>query len=837
MTSSSLNPVYTDWGAQGQGFEKLVYSTSVNLPGLSYMDVGDYGYVPGKGTQSAAASGMSISQDEEPCYKFYMLGGNSNSQMIIAPNPDAKGARKSQDCHYQNALIDGVIDNNNGQGWNQYNFPYEKCQSDFTFVNSDGASGAVCALPGTPGLSCLQSCQLVESREEKDTIVNNGGIVIYATPYTPKSTDYVNVNGWWYNRQENNPNHVYDGKYCTGINTNDNNTFSRYWASTLDFRPNPNGSGRVNYISPIIRMGDLVGKRNPVCDPSNTWSKTMSSDYQAAIGSSPKMLDEQNAFKCCATPPDQMVQDPLSIGSGTPYDICGGGQFDMSTSANGSAGCTTLFQKFCTDNWGNPNPDQSTPDGMPLGELCQNFINNSNSTTAINQTIYNYITSNYRCGQLDENGLLIDGTDPTSDGGAMCPQDFVSYSLTTGSDPSNPSNRYYQNHFCANDRNDTTAGYDCQAADRLSPNGYVISHPCCRDDNLDPFFKTGVPKMCMSNNDNRCTQSGILPYFCQQFSRDDIINAGNSAGDTGSGQRQPQTLLNMCGCNLLSSNGPVSAPTSITGTTGNAMNMIGQPQTVSPYSSQVQTAGIRCDPICMNASIQNGPTCTSSVCVIDNVNVNIVNSNASGGISLDQKCSPDSSCYMSNIDINVINSNVSGGTNIIQGCGGGCNKLWPGSSTTENSWPIDCETGCCIYSDNCAHGDFTQNVDYQGNQCPAPTQTSSGTPPATGGGGSGSPSSGTPPAGGGGGSSGSNDDTSTSAGLWSWIKTHKIKFSIILIVIIMVIMFLVSVIGGSKKTVGDSDLDSMGVTASNGGTGKTLSIGGSMYEDDMFESP
>ncbi len=104
----------------------------------------------------------------------------------------------------------------------------------------------------------------------------------------------------------------------------------------------------------------------------------------------------------------------------------------------------------------------------------------------------------------------------------------------------------------------------------------------------------------------------------------------------------------------------------------------GTPQSETPYSEIVPS--FNCDPMCMTSTLLPCTgTCQSSMCVIDNVTVNYINSNIKGGTSLNQACgtcggeSEDSGgqciCYMDGITINSFNSSIDGGVDLTQTCG------------------------------------------------------------------------------------------------------------------------------------------------------------------------
>lgn len=85
----------------------------------------------------------------------------------------------------------------------------------------------------------------------------------------------------------------------------------------------------------------------------------------------------------------------------------------------------------------------------------------------------------------------------------------------------------------------------------------------------------------------------------------------------------------------------------------------------------------QCSPSCVLPSVLKDTTvgeCKQNVCVLDNINLNILNSTVSGDISISQVCPQASStgaktqCYMSDVNIDVINSLVGKGIDIQQNC-------------------------------------------------------------------------------------------------------------------------------------------------------------------------
>lgn len=109
---------------------------------------------------------------------------------------------------------------------------------------------------------------------------------------------------------------------------------------------------------------------------------------------------------------------------------------------------------------------------------------------------------------------------------------------------------------------------------------------------------------------------------------------------------------------------------------------------------------VSCDPVCDVAVVQQGITdqhgnwtankCTETVCIIDNVSIEIVNSSG-GTITFEQLCgncqgNACSQCYIDNVSINEINSIIQGGITLDQVCG----TCYGPGNTPENPVTIPC---------------------------------------------------------------------------------------------------------------------------------------------------
>lgn len=159
--------------------------------------------------------------------------------------------------------------------------------------------------------------------------------------------------------------------------------------------------------------------------------------------------------------------------------------------------------------------------------------------------------------------------------------------------------------------------------------------------------------------------NGALKNACANFTREELgvlDGSGNNKVDS--------IILNACGCHL---------PTS----------------EYSKFSGIIQEGSYNsCDPLCLRpGSIQNFANgvpqkCSQSNCIIDDVTIDIIDSNVSGDINLKQMC-PGKACYFS--DINIFNE-ASGKPKVnIQSDCSSCFIYHP--RDPYNPTPVDCKSG------------------------------------------------------------------------------------------------------------------------------------------------
>ena len=175
----------------------------------------------------------------------------------------------------------------------------------------------------------------------------------------------------------------------------------------------------------------------------------------------------------------------------------------------------------------------------------------------------------------------------------------------------------------------------------------------------------GIEDAC-SLNIGLC--DATLSTICQGFTRDEISKAGENLSDPSN-----QILYAACACHL-------------------------------PATQYLDYAGIieegaynECDPLCLGPSaIHKGTatgqeaTCKETNCVIDDVTINIINSQT-GDINFDQICGDGSgsNCYFSDINVFEEASTV-GNIDMSQNCSA-CFVY--SSDNPYNPTPIDCRTG------------------------------------------------------------------------------------------------------------------------------------------------
>lgn len=163
-----------------------------------------------------------------------------------------------------------------------------------------------------------------------------------------------------------------------------------------------------------------------------------------------------------------------------------------------------------------------------------------------------------------------------------------------------------------------------------------------------------------------------LNTMCGNYTRQDIIDAYNRYTSNPS-DIQAKNIYSACGCHL----------------------------PADQYSNWAGDIDQTCDPLCQLAgSIPKGSTlgqkdqCTQSVCIMDQISVDVINSNIGDGVSFNMVCPGCSggtcSCIFSQDTVNVLNSNVGKGINFSADCNT-C-AIQPDSNSPART-PIQCPNG------------------------------------------------------------------------------------------------------------------------------------------------
>lgn len=160
-----------------------------------------------------------------------------------------------------------------------------------------------------------------------------------------------------------------------------------------------------------------------------------------------------------------------------------------------------------------------------------------------------------------------------------------------------------------------------------------------RDDSTDPFFTTVLPKLCYASP---VSCDAILDQFCAQFTRDDLDNL---KGDS--------VLQRMCGCHLSDCQKGQQCHVENQGLT--IQNTI-----LRPSQYPFPDVPLQCDPVCNFAETvprANMQPCQGTVCIIDNLTINQMQSE--GNVTISQACgctAGNCACFIDNVVVNEVNS-------------------------------------------------------------------------------------------------------------------------------------------------------------------------------------
>lgn len=174
-----------------------------------------------------------------------------------------------------------------------------------------------------------------------------------------------------------------------------------------------------------------------------------------------------------------------------------------------------------------------------------------------------------------------------------------------------------------------------------------------RDDSKDEFINRTMITLCSKTSEGGVCDD-ILQQYCAQFTRHDL-----DQDDSG-------VLQKLCGCHLaVSGQGPVQK---CEGSGAPPDCLTGISPLIQPDQYTYPGTPLQCDPICVwpDTIQRDAPPCTQSVCIMENVNVNLLNSGCKGDIKISQVCGDDATgtktgnCYMNNVDVGLINSSCGG---------------------------------------------------------------------------------------------------------------------------------------------------------------------------------
>ncbi|HMP30963.1 MAG TPA: hypothetical protein PKD85_15255, partial [Saprospiraceae bacterium] len=212
-----------------------------------------------------------------------------------------------------------------------------------------------------------------------------------------------------------------------------------------------------------------------------------------------------------------------------------------------------------------------------------------------------------------------------------------------------------------------------------------------RDDSKDPFISHTMRFLCTADDYTKppgfCDL--ILNQYCAQFTREDLLN--------------DKVLQNICGCHLTGGTGGRETEGGLTG--------MGTPTPNNQYPYPGVTTA--CDPICnfSNTIPYSTQTCSSTICILDKVNINIIDSNVGGDVNINQVCEgggegKKSDCYISGVDIDSIRSST-GGVVLNQGCSA-CFAFCPndewGSGGPAGAVKVDCNDPAGTFNCNMCKG-------------------------------------------------------------------------------------------------------------------------------------
>jgi hypothetical protein len=440
-----------------------------------------------------------------------------------------------------------------------------------------------------------------------------------------------------------------------------------------------------HFYSDNLHMKNYIGCKcaeGNSCNNIEKGSTSKCSDkISANLNDEWKFIDEAAAVACCN----------LSEKGKTAYPQCQGG-FDILGVNKNNNKCPQLMEEFCRDHWTGDGcniiyeknlPSSATADASAkrretTKNICSTWLSNLTPESgaikekSIQLTIQGYITNQHTCAGTDSNG-------PRS------PQDYISPALYkfdkaavaaakengTALLYESPSILYYDDLYCDKNCNAAKNPNNLSSCNNKLKKG---KKRCDRDDSKSDFFNKSLPEMCKSPAGRKgATCKPQLQYFCAQFTRDQLL-----ADDV---------LLGVCGCYAVSSDNNGQTGGDVVGMRRKMELLNGNNPNTLPKS--VYYGGLTehvCDPICIGSKIGN-LECTRPMCIMDNVSINLHNSDVGGSTNIFQDCK-DGTCYIKDTVITADKSTIKGRIEIDQKC----KTCYTFTDSLEGATKVECST-------------------------------------------------------------------------------------------------------------------------------------------------
>lgn len=431
--------------------------------------------------------------------------------------------------------------------------------------------------------------------------------------YDPSESSDANnfLGGWYWGVAEGNPYSPYYGGSCPRGKCDSlvKDMYSNPFSLTTSDGGKYN-SGNDNWQTAPSIVHCYTGQKN-VQDAFNQQVVGQGwKPYPYFDGNSPMCVwkTDQEAYGCCTSSAANNNFSPEFKSMCAPAF--------MPSATTTTSLCQPLMLSICETNW----------DSDACNLYLESWQRNSDVRAVVQTTVANYINNmanKYPCEYADGTKGTNDYTSPSI--GKIC-------RLTTGSNKNAP-----------------------------------------RDDSQDSFLNNTLFKLCTADYDKTTTETSrggicdnILNQYCAQFTRDELL--------------LDNTLRKICGCHLpvpdqkidLTCDSPGAPPTCLKYESPSYPQGISK--TVQTNQYPFPETPQQCDPICESPGVipNGGPSCTQTVCIIDNVNIDMLSSSCHQGITINQVCGGTTgdgtgNCYISDVDVNLINSDC-GGILLNQAC-------------------------------------------------------------------------------------------------------------------------------------------------------------------------